>query len=56
VRKAIDDASSWLTTPFSGVVSATNGEWATRGTKLLLALVVYGFGLGYLARAIGVRV
>ncbi len=56
VRKAIDEASSWLTTPFSGLTSASNGEWAIRGTKLLLALVVYGFGLGYLARALGVRV
>jgi hypothetical protein len=56
VRKAIDDAASWLTTPFTGLVSASNGEWAIRVTKLLLALVVYGFGLGYLARAIGVRV
>ena len=56
VRSAIDEASSWLTTPFSGLVSASNGEWATRGTNVLLALVVYGFGLGYLARAIGVKV
>jgi hypothetical protein len=56
VHKAIDEASGQLTSPFSGIVSGSSGEWATRGSKLLLALLVYGFGLGYLARALRVRV
>ena len=56
VHRAIDDAADSLTSPFSGVISASSGEWATRGVKLLLALLVYGFGLGYLARALRVRV
>lgn len=56
VRKAIDEASSRLTSPFSGVTSGSSSEWAIHGAKLLLALVVYGFGLGYLARALRVRV
>jgi hypothetical protein len=55
VHKAIDEASSKLTSPFSGVLSSSS-EWATRGGKLLLALLVYGFGLGYLARMLRVRV
>jgi predicted PurR-regulated permease PerM len=55
LHKAIDDASSRLTSPFSGVLSGSS-EWATRAAKLLLALLVYGFGLGYLARLITVRV
>ncbi len=56
VRKAIDEASSELTSPFSAVTSGSSSEWAIRGGKLLLTLVVYGFGLGYLARVLRVRV
>jgi hypothetical protein len=56
VHKAIDEASEQLTSPFAGVVSGTSSEWVIRGVKLLLALAVYGFGLGYLARVLRVRV
>jgi hypothetical protein len=55
VHKAIDDASSRLTSPFSSL-AAGSSEWAVRGTNLLLALLVYGFGLGFLARTLRVRV
>jgi hypothetical protein len=55
VHKALDEASAELTSPFAGIVSGSS-EWATRGFKLALALLVYGFGLGYLARALRVRV
>jgi hypothetical protein len=55
VRKAIDEASSKLTSPFAGVISASSDQWAIRGVKLALALVVYGFGLGYIARYLRVR-
>jgi hypothetical protein len=55
VHKVIDEASSKLTSPFAGVVSS-NSEWLTRGVELLLALVVYGLGFGYLARVLHVRV
>ena len=55
-HRAIDDAAEKLTSPFSGVISASTGEWGARAIKLLLALVVYGFGLGYLARALRVHV
>ena len=56
VHKAIDEASQQLTSPFAGLVSGSSSEWLIRGVKLLLALVVYGFGLGYLARVLRVRV
>jgi hypothetical protein len=56
VHKALDEASSSLTSPFAGVLASSDSEWATRGVKLLLALIVYGFGLGYLARMLRVRV
>lgn len=55
VHKGLTEASSALTSPFSGIVSGSS-EWATRGAKLALALLVYGFGLGYLVRVIRVRV
>ena len=55
LHKALDEVSSELTSPFAGVVSSSS-EWTTRGVKLLIALVVYGFGLGYLARVLRVRV
>jgi hypothetical protein len=55
LRRAIDDASDELTSPFAGVTSGSSGQWAIRGVKLLLALIVYGFCLGFLARVIRVR-
>jgi hypothetical protein len=56
VHKTIDEASDGLTSPFSGITSGFSSQWAIRGIKLLLALVLYGFGLGFLARVIRVRV
>jgi hypothetical protein len=56
LHEAIDEASDELTSPFAGIVSSSSGEWAVRSVKLLIALVVYGFGLGYLARVLRVRV
>jgi hypothetical protein len=55
VRKDLDEAFFELTSPFSGIVSSSS-EWADRGFRLILALLVYGFGLGYLARVLRVRV
>jgi hypothetical protein len=45
----IDDASNALTSPFRGVFRSTS-EWADRIFALVCAFVVYGIGLGYLAR------
>jgi hypothetical protein len=56
VHRTIDEASDRLTSPFAGVVSGSSSEWVVRGVKLLLALAVYGFGIGYLARMLRVRV
>jgi hypothetical protein len=55
VHKALDEASNELTSPFAGLVSGTSSEWTIRGVKLLLALAIYGFGLGFLARFLRVR-
>ena len=55
IHEALDEAASTVTAPFSGLVSGSTSEWAIRAGKLLAALLVYGFGLGYLAREIGVH-
>jgi hypothetical protein len=56
VRGALDDAANTLTAPFSGIVPASHSEWAVRISELLIALLAYGFGLGYLARVLRIRV
>jgi hypothetical protein len=53
-HKALDEASSKLTAPFSGIVT-NSSEWAKRSVELVLALLVYGFGLAYIARVLRVR-
>jgi predicted PurR-regulated permease PerM len=55
VHEVLDEVSGELTSPFAGLASGSS-EWANRGAELLLALLVYGFGLGYLARVLRVRV
>jgi hypothetical protein len=56
IHKGLDEASETLTSPFAGIVSASSSEWGNRAVRLILALLVYGFGLGYLARLVRVRV
>ena len=45
----INEAASKLTSPFRSVVQSTSA-WVQRGVPTLLALLVYGVGLGFLAR------
>jgi hypothetical protein len=49
VREAIDDANDVVLTPFSQLVSTSKSNWVTHGVPALLALLVYGLGLGFLA-------
>jgi hypothetical protein len=49
-REAIDDADDVLVAPFAGLVDGADSSWVRRGVPTLLALVVYGFGLSFLAR------
>jgi hypothetical protein len=49
IRETIDDADDFLLSPFTGIVDG-GGDWAKRGIPTVLALLVYGFGLGFLAR------
>jgi hypothetical protein len=45
----VDDAASRLTAPFDSIVP-THNVWVSHGTTLLFALLVYGLGLGWVAR------
>jgi hypothetical protein len=54
-RRFIDGAAKALTSPFSAVVKSNN-PWVDNGLPAVFALLVYGVGLGYLARFASVRV
>jgi hypothetical protein len=49
-RELLDDADDLAVAPFAAVVSSSASAWVRRGIPALIALFVYGFGLGYLAR------
>jgi hypothetical protein len=48
-RRFIDGVSNDLTAPFDAVVQSNNA-WVKHGLPAIFALLVYGLGLGYLAR------
>ncbi|HEY0363146.1 MAG TPA: hypothetical protein VGC83_12755 [Solirubrobacteraceae bacterium] len=50
VRETIDDADDVLVAPFAGLVDGSHSSWVRRGVPTLIALVLYGFGLSFLAR------
>ncbi|MEA2271563.1 MAG: hypothetical protein QOI98_271 [Solirubrobacteraceae bacterium] len=50
VRKWVDDANDVLLTPVAWVSDGSGNRWVRRGVPALLALALYGFGLGYVAR------
>jgi hypothetical protein len=48
VREAIDDANDVLLRPFAELIDS-DSAWVNHGIPALLALLIYGFGLGMLA-------
>jgi hypothetical protein len=48
VREAIDDVNDVLLRPFTDLIDSDNA-WVNHGIPTLLALLIYGFGLGLLA-------
>jgi hypothetical protein len=50
VREWLDDANDILLAPFAWAGDGADDRWVRRGLPALVALVVYGFGLGFLAR------
>jgi hypothetical protein len=56
LHEKIDEAANVFTSPFADIISGSSSQWAIHGVKTALALLIYGFGLGYLARVLRVRV
>ena len=48
-RRFIDGAASTLTSPFSSIVQSDN-PWVKHALPAVFALLVYGVGIGYVAR------
>ena len=48
-RRFIDGASSALTSPFRSFIHS-DSKWGVKIASTILALLLYGLGLGYLAR------
>jgi hypothetical protein len=48
-RAFIDGAASDLTSPFKSIVQSDN-QWVIHGIPTIFALLVYGVGIGYVAR------
>lgn len=48
-RRFIDGAASALTSPFGSLVQS-DGQWVKRGLPTIIALLIYGVGIGYLTR------
>ncbi len=55
-HKVLDEVAGKLTSPFSGITAGSTSQWVIRGVGTLMALLVYGLGLGYLARVLRIRV
>jgi hypothetical protein len=49
MREAVEDANDLLLGPFKGLVESAEDRWVTHGVPALLALMLYGVGLGMLA-------
>ncbi len=56
LHEAIDKAFSTLASPFSSITSGTTSQWTIQIVDTLLILVVYGFGLSFLARLLPGRI
>ena len=49
-REFIDDVNDVLLAPFAGLTDDSGSKWVRRSIPALLALLIYGFGGGYIAR------
>jgi hypothetical protein len=47
-REVIDDANDVLLGPFTGIIDSSD-RWVTHGVPAMMALLLYGLGLGTLA-------
>jgi len=52
-RELIDDANDVLLAPFASLSEEADSRWVRRTVPAALGLLLYGLGLGFLARAAG---
>lgn len=53
--KTLDQVAKAVTTPFASLTSGRS-PWVAHGLDTLLVLLIYGFGIGFLARMVRLRV
>jgi hypothetical protein len=53
IRGTIDSAAGDLVSPFSSLAPGASQSWGARGFDLAIGLLIYGVGLGAIARAVG---
>ena len=49
-REVVDDVNDVLLRPFAAAGESSDSRWVRRGLPALIGLLVYGLGLGFLAR------
>ena len=49
-REFVDDVNDVLLSPFAGLTDSSGSKWVRRSIPALIALLVYGFGVSFLAR------
>jgi hypothetical protein len=54
VRQTVTDASNTLTSPFQNVLGSSN-TWVLHTSQLVLALLIYGFGVSFVTRWLRLR-
>ena len=54
-HKVIDEVADKLTSPFSGITAGSTSQWVIRGVGTVMALLLYGVGIGFLARFLRLR-
>ena len=54
-RELVDDANDVLLSPFNAVADEAASRWVRRSVPALIGLLVWGLGLGFLARFAGGR-
>lgn len=54
--KTLDEAAEAVTQPFASITSKDSNQWLIHGLDLVLALLIYGLAVGFVARLIRLRV
>lgn len=55
-KRTLDQAAEAITSPFSALTSSTSSAWLAHGMDTLLALLVYGLGVSFVARLARLRI